>query len=322
MLMHPHGPSERTSTSRILVNTGGSSTWTRYETPARHVEPLPAGTARATISVVSGPDAGRIVPIEASCLVIGRGAESDLQIEDPAVSRAHARIVRTSDGAFHIEDLGSTNGTLVGARRVTVAPLRAGDHVQLGPTALLRFALTDPADERLQVELYESSVRDPLTKTFNRRYLLGRLVAEVAHARRYGTPLAALMLDVDGFKQFNDRYGHFVGDRILCFATAQVWRLLRAGDLLARFGGDEFVVLSRETSAAQAATLADRLRSAVAGMHMSAGGVEVSVTISVGIASLEELGHQDAPEDLVDLADRRLCTAKRAGRNRACAEGR
>jgi two-component system, cell cycle response regulator len=278
--------------------------------------------ARATVSVVSGVDAGRIVPVETSCLVIGRGAEADLQIEDPAVSRTHARIVRTPDGAFRIEDLGSTNGTFVGSRRVTVTPLRAGDHVQLGPAVLLRFALTDPADERLQADLYESAIRDPLTKTFNRRYLLSRLVAEVAHARRHGTPLAALMLDVDGFKQFNDRHGHFVGDRILCFVMAQVGRLLRAGDVLARFGGDEFVILGRETNAAQAVTLAERLRSAVAGMHMSAHGVPISVTVSVGIASLDELDPQDAADDLVDLADRRLCAAKREGRNRVCAEGR
>ncbi len=322
--MEPHsrGPSEHSATLRILVDAGApSSRGRRYQTPARQAEPLPAGAARATLSVVTGVDAGRMVPVEGSSVVIGRGVETDVQIEDPSVSRLHARIVRTSDGAFRVEDLGSTNGTFVGSHRITVAPLRSGDHLQLGPTALLRFALTDPADERLQVDLYESAVRDPLTKTFNRRYLVSRLVAEAAHARRHGTPLAALMLDIDGFKQFNDRHGHFVGDRILCFATTQIARLLRAGDLLARLGGDEFVVLGRETDAHQAITLADRLRSAVADMHMSAGGVQVSVTVSIGIALLEELGPTDAAEDLVNLADRRLRAAKSDGRNRVCAWG-
>jgi two-component system cell cycle response regulator len=318
MLTHSRKPSEHASTLRLLVSAGASSLGVRYDTPTQHAEPLPTGTARATVTVVSGVDAGRIVPVEGSGLVVGRGAEADLQIEDHAISRVHARIVRTAEGAFRIEDMGSTNGTFVGSRRVTIAKLTAGDHVQLGPTALLRFALTDAADERLQFELHESAVRDPLTRTFNRRYLLSRLVAEVAHARRHGAPFSVLMLDVDGFKQFNDRHGHFVGDRILSFATTQAARLLRAGDVLARFGGDEFVVLARDTTIAQAAALADRLRRAVGSMNTSVRGVQVSITISVGIAALDELGPQDAPEALVDLADRRLGAAKREGRNRVC----
>jgi two-component system cell cycle response regulator len=322
---HAQGPSEHASTMRIPVRLGALSSRTGYETPVQQGESTPSTIlsvdARPTVSVLNGVAPDCILPLEAPSLVIGRSAKADLQIEDCAVSRLHARISRTPDGAFRIEDLGSTNGTFLGSRRVTVAPLRTGDRVQLGPTALLRFALTDPADEQMQVGLSESVIRDPLTKAFNRRYLLGRLLVEVARARRLGTPLAVLMLDVDGFKQFNSRHGHFVGDRVLCVATAQIGRLLQVGDVLARFGGDEFVVLGRDTSAARARALADRLRRAVGGMRMSAGGVPVSVTISVGIASLEELRPRDAPEDLVNLADQRLCSAKRAGCDRVSAEG-
>jgi two-component system, cell cycle response regulator len=275
--------------------------------------------ARATISIVSGLDAGRIVPIEGNCVVIGRGEEAELRVEDAAVSRVHARITRHGERSFRIEDLGSTNGTFMGSRRITVEPLVSGDHVQLGPGLLLRFALTEPADERLQADLYESSIRDPLTKAYNRRYLLSRLEVEVAHARRHGAPFAALMLDIDHFKEANDRFGHFVGDRILGLVTTQAVRMLRAGDLLARFGGDEFIVLCRDTDAHQAMALADRLRVAVSNMRLSAGGEQVAITLSIGVASLAEVGPDRPAEALVDRIDARLGVAKRAGRNRVCA---
>jgi diguanylate cyclase (GGDEF)-like protein len=282
---------------------------------------VPIGVPRATVSVLTGLDAGRILPVEGESFVIGRGSEADLQLEDSAVSRAHARIVRNPSGAFRVEDLGSTNGTFVGSRQVTVAPLVAGDHVQLGPSALLRFGLTEPSDEQLQSHLYDSSIRDPLTKAYNRRYLLSSLAVEVAHAHRHGTPFAVLMLDVDHFKRFNDQFGHFVGDRILCFVSGQITRRLRAGDLLARFGGDEFVVLGRETGAAEALALAHRLRDAMSTSRLSAGGHVVSITVSVGVASLAE-ADGDLPADaLLDLVDRRLCAAKREGRNLVCAAG-
>jgi two-component system cell cycle response regulator len=202
----------------------------------RPAEPLPHGVARATVTVVSGLDAGRIVPMDRDTIVIGRGEEADLTIEDGAVSRVHARIFRRADGTFQVEDLGSTNGTFVRGRRVMIAGLVEGDHVQLGPRAMLRFDLTDPVDERLQAHLYESSIRDPLTGAYNRRYLENRIIAEVAHARRQAAPFAVIMLDVDRFKQVNDRHGHFVGDRVLCFVTAQIARNLRTGDVLVRFG--------------------------------------------------------------------------------------
>jgi two-component system cell cycle response regulator len=295
---------------------------TEHPTPLLPGPPLAAGTARATVSVVSGLDAGRIVALEGPSLVMGRGDESDLRLEDDEVSRVHARVVRGPGGSFHIEDLGSTNGTIVNARCVTVAPLQDGDRIQLGPRTLLRFALTDPLDERLQAELYESSVRDPLTRAYNRRYLSSRLVVEVAHARRHRVPLAALMLDVDHFKQVNDRHGHFVGDRVLCFVVAHAGRVLRAGDLLARFGGDEFVVLARDTDLARATALGDRMRCAIEGLHMSAGGRVVSVTTSIGIGALEELPPDANADALLELVDGRLGIAKREGRNRVCTAGR
>ncbi len=320
MLTQGRGPSVRLSTVRTPVAAAPVHT-TRHDTPLLPAGPLPTGTARATVTVVSGLDAGRIVPMEGASLVIGRGEEAGLQVEDPAVSRLHARIVRSPGGAFHVEDLGSTNGTFVGSRRVTVAPLVTGDHVQLGPGVLLRFALIHPVDEKLQADLFDSSIRDPLTQAYNRRYMLCRLAVEVIHARRHSLPFAAMMFDIDHFKEFNDRYGHFVGDRILGHVALQTMRQLRAGDLLARFGGDEFVVLTRDTDIAQAVALADRLRGAMSEMHLAAAGGKVAIKVSVGVASLAEIGPEEPAEALIELVDRRLGTAKRAGRNRVYSTG-
>jgi pSer/pThr/pTyr-binding forkhead associated (FHA) protein len=100
---------------------------------------------------MSGVDAGHILSIDGPSIVLGRGPEADLHLEDPGVSRRHARIVREPEGHYSVVDLGSTNGTFVGSRRVSYAQLFSGDHVQLGPSLLLRFALqfapVDPADE-------------------------------------------------------------------------------------------------------------------------------------------------------------------------------
>jgi diguanylate cyclase (GGDEF)-like protein len=316
MLPHSSGPGTQLSALRTPALSRPSIT--RYDTPVGDVSPLPEGAARATVCVLTGLDAGRIVPVERDAIVVGRAAEAELQVEDVSVSRLHARIRRRA-GTFFVEDMGSTNGTFLHSARVDVAPLADGDHIQLGPQVLLRFALTRPADEQLQAHLYESSIRDALTRTYNRRYLHLRLALEVAHARRHQAPLSALMLDVDRFKECNDRYGHFVGDRLLCFVALQLSKQLRAGDVLARYGGDEFVVLGRDADLAEALAAAERLRRAVGTLPLAAGGAPITITLSAGVGALSEIGAEDRPEALLELVDRRLLSAKQAGRNRIVA---
>jgi diguanylate cyclase (GGDEF)-like protein len=270
------------------------------------------------LTVMSGSDAGRIVALESAPLTIGRGSDVDLRIDDPVLSRQHARVARNADGGVTIEDLGSTNGTLVRGRFVTLVALEPGDYVQLGDSVLLRFALTDATEEALRRRLHDSSVHDPLTGVFNRRYLLDRLASEVSHARRHARPLALLMLDLDHFKSFNDTFGHLSGDRALCFVVAQIRRYVRAGDVLARYGGEEFVLLSRAADHEEAMRLAQRVRQGVQELPFSVAGTGVNVTVSVGVASLSDLPAGDGSAALLELADARLYVAKREGRNRVC----
>jgi two-component system cell cycle response regulator len=273
---------------------------------------------RATVTVLSGLDAGRLVALESSEVIIGSGADADLVIHETGVSRHHARLVRTPDGSFQVEDLGSVNGTFVGETRVTVAPLAHGHLLQLGPRLRMRFAIVDAVDQALHQQLYESSVLDPLTKVFNRRYLEARLRAEVARTRRASGELALLMIDVDALKYVNDAFGHLSGDRALCAVAARIHRALRVEDVLVRFGGDEFVVLAVGTDRVDARQLAERLRSGVESMHMSARGRDVHVTASIGVASLAELAANDEPLALLAAADARMYRAKQSGKNRVC----
>jgi diguanylate cyclase (GGDEF)-like protein len=264
--------------------------------------------------------AGRLVSIdEKHPVTIGRAEDADLVVDETSVSRHHARVARTPEGGFYVEDLGSVNGTFVGASRVTVAPLERGNLLQLGPRLRMRFAIVDAVDEALHQQLYDSSVRDPLTQIFNRRYLAGRLRAEMARARRGGGDLAILMIDVDSLKAVNDSFGHLAGDRALTAVAARVHRTLRVEDVLVRYGGDEFVVLAVGTDRVDARQLAERIRRSVEGLHMSARGQEVRITASIGVASLEELAANDEPAALLAMADARMYSAKESGKNRVCA---
>jgi diguanylate cyclase (GGDEF)-like protein len=123
-------------------------------------------------------------------------------------------------------------------------------------------------------------------------------------------------MDVDRFKHLNDTYGHVAGDQALCLAVSRIAAQLRPQDVVARYGGDEFIVLLSGAAHTEAAALAERLRMDIEGMRLSIPGVEASVTVSVGVASSAELEPTDEPSALVALADARLYDAKAQGRNR------
>jgi diguanylate cyclase (GGDEF)-like protein len=252
-------------------------------------------------------------------LVLGRDNHAAVQIDSPEVSRRHARVYLTGSG-FFVEDLGSRNGTLLnGSPVLTPQPLADGDKLSLGGT-VFRFALFDELDDEYQQRIYDSSLRDPLTRAFNRAYLDERLDAEIAYSLRHDTALALLVFDVDHFKKINDTYGHVVGDQVLVQLTQHVLRVIRAEDVLVRYGGEEFVVLSRDIREAEAIQFAERLRSAVERqvfLHELPGGgsVAVPVTISVGVASMPSPDIHQASH-LIERADAALYAAKEAGRNR------
>ncbi len=156
---------------------------------------------------------------------------------------------------------------------------------------------------------------DPLTDAYNRRFGLSRLREEFARTVRTGAPLGVLMLDLDHFKQVNDTHGHLVGDRILRATAGACRRVIREGDILVRYGGEEFLLVLPGASRADLAELAERVRRAIGTVVIAEGDQRISVTVSAGGASYPE--HDvEAFEALIGTADAALYEAKRAGRDR------
>lgn len=173
--------------------------------------------------------------------------------------------------------------------------------------------------EKSRVALAELAIRDELTGLFNRRELMRALKDELARYGRTGQPLSLVLLDVDHFKNVNDRYGHPAGDDVLRRVAKLVENNIRTLDRAARYGGEEIAVLLPHTPAKGAEVVAERIRVGLEAMTVRWGGQELRVTASFGIASVPE--HADNEADLVAAADAALYAAKAAGRNRVVRAG-
>ena len=165
----------------------------------------------------------------------------------------------------------------------------------------------------LMDESQRLATTDPLTALSNRRALLAALHVEIGLARRYGHPLSVCLLDVDHFKSINDGHGHAAGDQVLAAIGALLRRELRTVDIAARWGGEEFVVLFRQTDGDDGVLAAERIRNAVQRLEISAAGKKILVTVSIGVA---EFVVDDSAEAFIECADRAMYRAKLGGRNR------
>jgi two-component system cell cycle response regulator len=290
----------------------------RCDTPLSTVLPAAPHRDRATLTFLNGVEAGSVLGLEASETVLGRAAGATLSIDEPTISRHHARVIRTEDGRHVLEDLGSKNGTFVNGHTVTRVPLRAGDRVQLGPALLFLFSVVDEREETLQRRLYESSTRDALTGLTNRRSLLERLELAIARGEAEETDVGVLMIDVDHFKRINDTFGHAAGDNVLRALAMSAAKALRAGDLFARYGGEEFVAVICGATKDDLVALAERVRLSFATTRVEIGSGLVEATVSVGVALWSECRSRNYL-DLVAVADERMYLAKLGGRNGVCA---
>ena len=172
---------------------------------------------------------------------------------------------------------------------------------------------------RLVADLRRLSRHDGLTGLLNRRALEDALLAQFQRSRRSGEPFCVLMLDVDHFKDINDRHGHAVGDLVLKHLSALLLVHMREVDRLARFGGEEFLVLLPGLAPADALPVAERLRSVVAAAPMPLAGVSITLSVSIGMA--EWGGALDEPTRLLVRADAAMYQAKQHGRDRVVWDG-
>jgi diguanylate cyclase (GGDEF)-like protein len=165
------------------------------------------------------------------------------------------------------------------------------------------------------------STSDPLTGLFNRGFFDDYLGKEVERANRYGTVFTVAMIDVDHFKQFNDAHGHAAGDRALRTVARVILHAVRRSDIVARYGGEEIVVIFRETDADAALERVEEIRQAVGAEPFAVARMTAAarITVSAGAASWPADGLTG--DDVLAVADRRLFEAKGAGRNRVVGPG-
>lgn len=181
--------------------------------------------------------------------------------------------------------------------------------------ALTELGEKNRALEQAYQRITELARTDALTEIFNRRYFDQLLATEMSRARRQGSPLVAMMVDLDHFKSVNDRYGHGVGDAVLVAAAAALKGSSRAHDIVARYGGEEFVVILPGTRIDDGVECAERLRSALAELKVTS--YPHQLTASLGVAMLTQ---NDDSYSLLTRADEALYRAKQGGRNRVEAE--
>lgn len=183
----------------------------------------------------------------------------------------------------------------------------------------LAMARKTIADQQRDIErLREEAGTDPLTRIPNRGSLEERLAEEIERAKRYESPMALILVDIDHFKAVNDDHGHLVGDRVLAGVAHVLDDIRRQSDFLARYGGEEFCMILGQTDKEQGRAFAERARSKVQQARFMRDGKSISVTCSLGIAQFRP--GTDTPESLLARADMALYKAKSEGRNQVVEE--
>ncbi len=205
-------------------------------------------------------------------------------------------------------------GLGMGAVEYVVKPFNSAELIARIEVALrIKFLQDDLL--RANAELQSMALTDPLTGLRNRRFLSEQLQDMIPVARRYNEPLSCIMLDIDHFKAVNDTYGHPVGDEVLTHLATLMKQSLREADIIGRYGGEEFIILSPRTNLAAGELVAERLRSNVARQAFETEKGALKITISIGLAILDPRSTETAL-GLIDRADQALYVAKNAGRNR------
>ncbi len=256
---------------------------------------------------------GRRFVLEMSPVRIGRGVENQIVLEGDSVSRRHAHFEQRA-GTWWCVDDGSTNGSYVNDDQIMrESRLDNGDRIKIGPT-IFKFLSGQDVEAQYHEEIYRMTIIDGLTQVHLKRYLLESLDKELMRARRHTRDLSFLMLDIDHFKNINDRHGHLAGDYVLKEVARLIQQRIRRDEVLARYGGEEFAIILPETTLEGGRALAEGLRERIEESRFTFQGEVIRVTISIGAAMLQESDRSSM--DLIKRADDKLYEAKHLGRNR------
>lgn len=255
-----------------------------------------------------GPgDAEALEAIDLGAPVVRTGLPGTLQEAGAVATSTMALPIRVADDVVAI---------LVATRPVDAPPFSELERL-IGDLLVTQIGVAlHNADRHATVS--DAAVRDPLTGLLNRRFFDEAVEAAFATARRTGSPLSLIVLDLDRFSAVNNEHGHSTGDAVLRRVARAMAEAVRTGDVVARYGGEEFVVIAPGTATDEAVAVAERIRETVAGTNGARGdGPSVAITVSAGVASL--LGDELDGKALFRAADSALLAAKRAGRDRVIA---
>ncbi len=269
---------------------------------------------RAFLTVIRGGQDLGIHAEVGDATTIGRAPEASFTLQDLGVSWEHASIRRSAGDVLTLEDVGSTNGTRVnGSALDGPHVLRDGDKIQVGES-VVRFALADDMDVDFQAQIATLVGTDPLTGLESKRRFDDALDFAIKTAGHDRTPVALLMMDMDGVKQINDTHGHLFGAHVIGETGRIIALHLGQYGHAARFGGDEFSAFFPGRDKTRACKVAEHIREAVETANMIKGGIPLKPTLSIGVGVFPE--DATLPVDLVARADAALYRAKNAGKNR------
>jgi diguanylate cyclase (GGDEF)-like protein len=264
----------------------------------------------------TGPSMGMRYILTDRPVIIGRGDDCDLRVLDTSVSRRHARVEFINQQYF-VLDMQSTNGTYVNDKQSPAGdplPLRDGDYLRVG-NCIFRYLAGGNVEADYHEEIYRLTIVDALTQIPNNRCLNEFLEREVLRTVRHKRPLALLLMDIDHFKEINDRFGHLGGDFTLRELASCIKKVVRREDLFARYGGEEFAIVLIETSLQEALRAGERIRALVEKHPFRFDDKAFQLTMSIGVAECA-LDGSATPRDLIRRADENLYNAKRTGRNK------
>ncbi|MEG3082683.1 diguanylate cyclase [Sphingomonas sp. PB2P12] len=244
------------------------------------------------------------------CWALRRGQSHFAAVPGGDIVCAH---VGNSETIYHCEPL-LASGEVIGV--LYLEGMIAGD-ARFQLTVLAENIASALVNHRLQRDLREQTIRDPLTGLFNRRYMEETLAIEIARAARGGPPLSLVMCDVDHFKRFNDEFGHDAGDFVLHAVASEMRARFRDGDVVCRFGGEEFTIIAPGTTAETLLKRVEIVRQTIADLTLVQHGKRLgSTSMSFGLATWNPDMSRDG-STLIQTADAALYQAKREGRNRA-----
>ncbi|MEW6057138.1 MAG: GGDEF domain-containing protein [Bdellovibrionota bacterium] len=269
--------------------------------------------------IIRGTHQGKSFEISKSNMFIGRDVSADIVINDQNASRKHAEVIKQGS-TVQIRDNNSTNGTFVNDKPVKESiTLRKEDMIKIGST-ILKYLPAGELEIFFLGTLESAAHTDPLTRVYNRGYIMESLEAEFKRAKALHQDLSLIVMDLDYFKRINDQHGHHAGDYVLKeFCNLVRTKILPKEAILGRYGGEEFLVLLPGLSLEAATQVGEQVRSAIEKFHFKYDDKRISVTTSVGVAELAL--DVDSHTALFKLADKAVYQAKSSGRNQVCTAG-